>query len=193
MNQDAYWISPKGKVLPFSQFSTHINQVISNPKKFGETDLTIKASYDKFNEKMPHEGKGREEIIVRILKRGYIRIRKYTSWSIQLNKLNQKQDDYIWAWSKSIKTDDPYADVSIHELMGNKMTKTSFDKISEDTRMDELLNTYLDRLYEENTSRLNKIMFVESVDELDDFIDINEASLEGVCLSRLGDTNDGCV
>ena len=66
MNYRAWWINNKGKSFEL-RGGTHIEYVIGNPKKFGETDDTIRESYEKYNEQMPHEGKGREEIMKRVM------------------------------------------------------------------------------------------------------------------------------
>jgi len=179
MNKRAFWINPKGKVFELKS-GIHIGYIIKNPTKFGETKKTLQDTYDKYNENMPHEGKAREEIMVRALVRGFIRIRETTrGWSIQLNKLTQKFDDFIWTWAKSIigSVNDKYADVTIHELITNKTIKKSFDQLAEDDLVDELLNKHLNKLYEDNPLRENKIVFVESIDEFDD---INESSLSRI-------------
>ena len=62
MSTFAYWITPKGEIL--QPDIRHIGMIISNPKKFGETDKTIEKVYDKHNEPISGtiEGKAREEV-----------------------------------------------------------------------------------------------------------------------------------
>jgi len=175
----AYWISNKGKIFELKENKTHISYVIKYPEKFGETKESIKNTYEKYDEQISWEGKAREEIIVRIIKRGYIRIREYRNrWSIQLNKLTQKNEDFIWGWAKTIYNDvkDKYNDVMIHELSTNKIKRTSFNKLIEDVEMKTLYNKYLKKLYESHSDK-ERVVFVESVNEFDDYIDLNEASL----------------
>ena len=133
----AYWIVPTGEILQPSAF--HIQTVVKFPKKFGETDKTIQDTFDKHGENPQSnmEGKARDEIMKRVIQRGFVRIRFGGSganrrWSVQLNKLTQKMSDIIWVWAKTIqdKVSDKYADVFIHQLSNNKMTKTSLDVIA---------------------------------------------------------------
>jgi hypothetical protein len=125
MDDLAYWITPKGDVLKPSMY--HISTIIEHPKKFGETDDTIKATFEKHNEPVSKnsEGFARSEIITRVLGRGFIRIRKHTTrrfqgWSVELVGLNNRKLDYIQNWAKEIvdkkMTRDIYADVKITDV-----------------------------------------------------------------------------
>jgi len=76
--------------------------------------------------------------MTRVIKRGFIRIRYRGSrndqhWSIQLNKLNSRTEDYLWTWAKKMVDSriatDKFADVYIHQLSNNNMVKTSLNKI----------------------------------------------------------------
>ncbi len=66
MINTAYWISPKGEIIPVSgpSGSCHIQAVINNPQTFGLDLDYIKDVYDKHNEELGSEGKAREEIIL---------------------------------------------------------------------------------------------------------------------------------
>jgi hypothetical protein len=168
MNATAYWISPKGKIYELKT-GLHIDYVIKYPIKFGESKQAIKDTYEKYGENMPHEGKAREEIMTRILMRGYIRIREFNRggrWSIQLNKMTSRVSDILWEWAKTIYKNvvDKYADVTIHELSNNKMTKTSFNELAESS-MRIILDKHL--MTEDNEP---VIEFVSSVQEFDDFV-----------------------
>ncbi len=137
----AYWITPKGKVLQASNY--HIGTVINNPEWFGMTDKQLKDIYDKHNEKMSHflEGKAREEIMTKLLQKKFIRIRQKImgSYTVQLNRITVQLSDYLWMWAnkESKQTQDKYADVNIHVLKGNKMIRTSLDRIASGENIDE--------------------------------------------------------
>ncbi len=177
----AYWINPKGKVFELKG-KLHIDYVIQYPKKFGETKDTIKNTYEKYKEPIGFEGKGREDIIKRVIKRGYIRIREYRDrWSIQLNKMTSKYSDIIWGWIKSIKNivTDQYGDVIIYELLSNKITRTSINKLSEGTIIMNVINR---RLLKEGDDAY-PIVIVENIEDFEDYADIvnlNESSLSRI-------------
>jgi len=94
----AFWISPSGNIIPVT--TTHIDMVINNPETFGYTKESIKEIYDNFNEPVGQEDKAREEIIVDLVKKGWIRIRQYrNSWSVNIQKLTSRIKDYLFDWS----------------------------------------------------------------------------------------------
>lgn len=63
----AFWISPSGDVI--GSVGSHISMVISNPEKFGLEISDIKRIYNSYNEPLSHEGKAREMIIKRLLRK----------------------------------------------------------------------------------------------------------------------------
>lgn len=121
----AYWISPKGKYMEPTLY--HIGAIVNEPEKFGETQQTINDTFDKHNEHVTGkaEGKARNEIMKRVIERGFIRLRKYNTrrmqhWSIELHKMTRKKAQYIsdwakWAIEKKITTD-LYADVKVVDI-----------------------------------------------------------------------------
>lgn len=101
---EAYWISPKGKILPMGN-SNHITEVINNPEAFDLTLDKIKAIYNKHNEKLGIEGKAREEIIKSLITKNWIRIRKYIRpdyWSVNINKLDNRTKNYLQYWASEM-------------------------------------------------------------------------------------------
>lgn len=140
MSAFAYWITPKGQVV--KPDSRHILTVVKHPAVFGETKKTIEATFEKYGQSMYSniEGKAREEVMLRVIGRGFIRVRQGGSrsnqhWSIQLNRVTPKANDAIWSWANQIIKDgtakDKYADVVIHELgRGDKMTKSDLSSIA---------------------------------------------------------------
>jgi len=134
MKTKAYWILPSGEILEPSIY--HIGSVIKKPSKFGMSTKELQDIFDKYNEPMSStaEGKAREHIMSRLLTKGYIRIRENVrgGYSIQLNRLTPKVGDMLWEWAnkESQISNDKYADVTIHQLKGNKMTRTSLDQLA---------------------------------------------------------------
>lgn len=125
---DAYWISPKGEVLQVGGTKTHIRIVIDNPKKFGETKERIEKDYKKHKESITWEGKAREEIMIRIMKRGWVRIReRHNSWTVQVWKMSPKMNDILWMWANTIKKTvfDKFAPVNIYEIQRLKSKPSS--------------------------------------------------------------------
>jgi len=93
-----YWISPSGKAFRVSQ--NHIASVIKSPEKYGLTREAIEAIYDKHGEKIGREGKAREEIILGLVAKGWIRARNYlsrgdTSWTLNVSRLSNRVKEHI--------------------------------------------------------------------------------------------------
>lgn len=139
MIHQAYWISPTGSIIPVEGTADrHIHVVIQNPEKFGYTLDEIKTLHKKYKEPLGSEGKAREEIMVDLIKQGWIRIRYYDKlyqYSIQVNARNvsnmtSRQKESIWDWAmlitrgrenkkennlKSFKLSNVDGDVLIHD------------------------------------------------------------------------------
>jgi len=80
----AFSISPTGEILSVER---HIQLIIENPDIFGYTKQEILDLYNKYHEDLGQEGKAREEIINQVIKKGWIRVRKYDRpeyWSINV-------------------------------------------------------------------------------------------------------------
>jgi len=95
-----FWLSPKGELIGTS--SSHIQDIINNPSKFGVSDDLIQKTYDKYDEPVGKEGDAREELISMALTRGWIRVRKYSRpsdyWSVTVNSLDRKTKENIESW-----------------------------------------------------------------------------------------------
>lgn len=93
---EAYWISPRGRILPVTD--KHINIIVDNPLAFGLTMSQVEAIYAEHDETVGHEGKAREQIIIELVKQGWIRVRNYirqNKWSVNIGRLNDKNKDMI--------------------------------------------------------------------------------------------------
>lgn len=135
IKDQAFWISPQGKVKFITNKDTHIGQIIKNPTYFGYTKNMIQDIYNKYNEKLGSEGNAREEIILSLIKKGWIRIRKYNRpdyWSINVPNLNNKIKDALQSWSSYIikQGEGPYSNVKIDTPM--KILQYNVSDLSKD-------------------------------------------------------------
>ena len=123
MLSKAYWVNPKGKILDVK--SNHIAQIIADPKTFGITRAWIDEIYANHNEKIGTEGEAREEIILKVLESGFIRVRQYkTRWSLTLHKLDVKTRANIKKWAliaKDNKTTGKWFPVKLNIVKTDKM------------------------------------------------------------------------
>jgi glutamyl-tRNA reductase len=139
----AYWISPKGEIIQVTGTSgtTHIDTVINNPDVFGVTIDEMKEVYEKYGEPFRTEGKAREEIIRNIVKKGWIRVRKYKNshWSFNVHRLSKKVKDHIFDWADKItekglfnqNEDEIHLDVKILSVLDDSMETTTIKEILE--------------------------------------------------------------
>lgn len=127
-----YWILVDGKIL---EQSRHIMAIKQNPTSFGETEESIKRTFAKHGEENNYnvESKARQEIMLRVIRRGHIRIRKNIHrhcqhWIIQIYELSDERRATISSWAKFVATDgDPYADVIVYQLHDNSKIQTSLN------------------------------------------------------------------
>lgn len=102
---EAAWISPKGMVYEVD--SRHIHSIITNPEIFGFTKAWIKSVYRKYREPVGQEGNAREHILIKLMEKGWIRIRhvkKQYSVTIQLSDLYYKDGSWKEIVSQLTKT-----------------------------------------------------------------------------------------
>jgi hypothetical protein len=97
----AFFLSPEGRL--FQVPSTHIAAVIAEPERFGFTRAEIEAVYEKHQEPLGLEGKARNEILLRMIDRGWIRIRKYRIyWSVTARSLSPAILKRIQGWAQQM-------------------------------------------------------------------------------------------
>ena len=80
-----FFISQEGFIIPVER---HIYTVSEYPEAFGFTNKEIKKIYKKYGEKARQEGKAREDILKTVVKRGWIRGRKYDEKGNEYLSLN---------------------------------------------------------------------------------------------------------
>ena len=119
---NAYWLLPwadSGSGIIIS--TRHILAIIHNPEQFGETSTLCQATFDFHNEKMQSniEGLARNQVVGRVLGRGFIRIRnngkKHSQfWSIQAYRLTRPMHVVLCRWALYVSNQagrDRYCDV----------------------------------------------------------------------------------
>ena len=160
----AYWVSPTGKALNVG--TNHIDAVIKNPKAFGLTSEYINNLYKSKGEVLGQEGNAREEIIIDLINKGWIRIRRYRNegYSVNIGKMTKKIKDILFSWAdkmlnkgiQGIKETDKYIPVKIQGFTDHYMRNLTIQDVANDA------------LYEgiEKFDEKNQILIVESVKEL---------------------------
>jgi hypothetical protein len=135
----AYWISPRGEILPVT--TNHIDIVIKSPAKFGYTTAKIEKIYANHGEHMGQEGDAREEIILDLLNKGFIRIRRYKSqYSLNIGKMSKKVKDILFDWASKLlntgingmKEKDKYMPVKILGFKPNFQKTLTVQEIAND-------------------------------------------------------------
>ena len=103
MKYPAYWIDPQGTVLPVSNH--HIDLVIRNPEIFGMTLQKIKNIYRRHKEPLYHEGFARNEIMLKLIRNGWVRVRydsRTASFKFQIDKFSPTIQENIRQFVKEI-------------------------------------------------------------------------------------------
>jgi hypothetical protein len=141
---DAYWISPSGEIKLIK--TTHIDDVINNPKSFGYSSSQIEDIYNKHNEYLGVEGKAREEIIKDLLKKGWVRIRYHKrndSWSVNALKLSKRVKDYLFQWAENMleKGYSKFSEVILDLI--NSRKKYNLKQLSNDILFNESVKYHL--------------------------------------------------
>ena len=128
----AFWISKNGEMIEVEN-GNHIATVLKYPEKYGYTKQQLKDVYDRYHETVGTEGKAREEIILSLVRKGWIRIRRYENkfWSVTVNRMDRKVKDYLHSWASKIlkgtlgyRENDPYMKVNIIDSIGNQWGET---------------------------------------------------------------------
>lgn len=142
----AFFISPRGELIDCGS-RTHIDMIIKYPDKFGLTPQYIEDKYEEFGEKLGVEGTARSQIIIQLIKEGWVRRIRYSNkfWTIDVNKLDKKMKDRIYDWSKKMldgtggyKEQDKYMPVKILQLKrGIKPIEYPILKLSNDILFNE--------------------------------------------------------
>lgn len=123
------WISPEGRVIAdqgqVAGRGRHIHTMIDNPEIFGFTADEIAATYKRHKEIMGQEGNAREELILKAVSNGWIRIRRYLrpdQYSVNVNQINQRSMRRLEKWAMEMLGQGKYTTVSIVPIQGPPVT-----------------------------------------------------------------------
>jgi hypothetical protein len=163
-NTAAFWVSPKGEVI--GSYKKHINMVLEKPEKFGLTKEELRKFYESYGEPLGHEGRAREEIIKRLMRKKWIRIRKWPNkfYSVQFFHKSMYKRKYLQEWAfemlnkgvSGFKETDKYFPVILMDL----------GQYREETTISDLAN----EINESNTIILcNKLNELETIPLYEDF------------------------
>jgi len=163
----AFFISPKGEIVYTP--TRHIQTVIRYPKKFGLDKEFIEYVYNFYNERMGQEGKAREQILLSLFKKGWIRLRRYRNfWSINLSILSNKTKSYLQKWASMLlkgkleyEENDPYIDVKISQDSG-KIISSDIKKLAGEVKED--------KEYDLEHSKIEEMKDLLLYDFVEDFI-----------------------
>ncbi len=116
IDEEAYWISPEGAII--SVVKSHIDLIFDNPSLFELEMDYIKSVYDRHNEEYRIEGKAREEILLLLFQKGWIRVRRYhrpCHWSLNVYCLNDNSVERIKCFASLMINigHSPYDDVML--------------------------------------------------------------------------------
>lgn len=150
------WLSPYDGIIELAPGQTHINHVVNNPETYKIDRSYILSVYDKYNEILGSEGYARNEILLKLLKKGFVRVRKQRQnkdrvWAIETIRFDSRTKDRIFSFlmNQKYKVDSFF--VTLLDKDGKSVIDTfrSIDKILESFEFDELnLNeSSLSRLY----------------------------------------------
>lgn len=164
VNTVAYWISPRGEVIEVD--TNHIDVVIRNPQKFGYTLPEIQAVYDKYGEELGREGKAREDIILKLVEKGWVRIRRYRNegYSVNIGKMSKKVKDVLFDWAskllntgiKGVKEKDKYMPVKILGFQDHFSRTLTIQDVANDALYEG------EEVFDEN----NSVVLLESAEDL---------------------------
>ncbi len=89
-----YWAH--GETVYDATLDSHIGLIVEKPELFHLTSKEITDTFEKYGEKLNVEGKAREELIKKVSKEGWIRVRHYQQpenyWSIQCDDVKKRKE-----------------------------------------------------------------------------------------------------
>lgn len=141
-NLTAYWVAPNGKSIDVGT-NTHIKYVIDNPKTFKITKKYINDKYEKHGERVGIEGEARSEIMMDLMKKGWLRIRylsKNDLWTIQTYNFSSREKNNVWDWIREALKKNwagVYADIRIIIIKTSRIINSSFNELAKGKRIFE--------------------------------------------------------
>jgi hypothetical protein len=128
-----FWVSPHGEAIRVT--GDHISAVIANPKVYGYTKEKLEEIFKKHGEEMHVEDKAKEEIILDMMRRRWIRLREFYGRNDFIRLLVQKLDrktidritDFFTDWKDAEKL--AFTPVKITDIATNSMETMPVHKI----------------------------------------------------------------
>jgi hypothetical protein len=121
----AFFLSDAGDLIHVAD--SHIATVIQDPERFGLTSAEIEAEYSKHQEKVGVEGEARRELLLRVIRQGWIRLRRYPNrhWSVTVERFTPAVQELLRDWARKMlsgingfKEADRYMPVKVSTLDG---------------------------------------------------------------------------
>ena len=127
----AFWITPDHLVVPV--LTSHVAMVIDHPQIFGVDLKNIRKVYAQHEEPLRSEGYARGEIIRElVIKKGFIRLRRYREKNAEYWSVNARQADettlntlreFFWGITQGqfgYREKDSFAEVRLDTVNGRK-------------------------------------------------------------------------
>lgn len=160
---NAYWLHNSGKLIDVPM--THINTMREKPQVFGTTKKAIDSLYDKYGEKYNVEGKARREVMLKAIKKGWIRLREHTrsgTWYGNVSKIDNKNMKALQDWMRDM-IDAGYAYNTIPIIISDVLDGVGkMKKITMENKVMELKTTFGEVLNENYTDTSLKNILKES-------------------------------
>lgn len=134
------WLSPTGSWERVG--ANHVNDIILNPDKFEITKSVVSGLYQKHNEPVGVEGRAREDLIALVLRKGWVRIRKYRDhWSITVFEPSTNVVNNIRDWLELFMNQGwigPYEKVNVLDMNTDQLQKHHAIDIVEKHALEEI-------------------------------------------------------
>jgi len=124
----AFFICPHGKII--SVKNNHISSVINSPEQFGFSLHELESRYKAHGEPLYKEGAARTEILLDLVRKGWIRLRRYPNryWSATVDTVSPRTMRHMRSWAKGIvagidarREEDLFMPVRIAPVSGGKV------------------------------------------------------------------------
>lgn len=163
MSDRAVWISPSGKQIAADL--NHITTVYEKPELFGLTKNKIDSVFKSHKEPINFEGKAREEVMLDLMKRGWIRCRYFdrdAEWHIQSWKFDKKNLENIWFWVyEMLKNKGKKPSGGFEKYAVGKYTPMKLMSISDGDMIEGSMEDVANGKYLVKESRKNKVRLIE--------------------------------
>lgn len=103
-NDRASWISPSNKI--YGVEISHIKSILDNPSIYGfKNKEELLKLHKKYGEKIGFEGKAREEILLKLIEKGWVRCRYFdrdAEWHVQASRINKSVVRKVMDWASQL-------------------------------------------------------------------------------------------